>query len=461
MRQRTPLVLALLRTVCEAFVATAFVVPLFAAAAAARLLRAKRERPRLFWGPVPIISNSYWSRAMRRAGYDSTSFMEGCYTAINRRSDYDRYLEDLAPIACRTIGSRAAAVVLRYFAFLQCLARYDVHHLFFSGGFLGRTPLWRLEALLLRIAGCRTVVTSYGADSYCYSRIVDPCVRHVMLVSYPGLALTETLTRCRVDYWTRHADAVVTGIMTADGFGRWDALPVSPVMIDCDRWRPRESRQVADGVNGAVKVVHTPNHRGFKGTEFLIRAVGDLQKEGLSIELILLEKRPNEEVRRILHEEADILAEQFIAHGYAMSAMEGMASGLPVLANLDDETYTRVLRRYSWLDECPILSTTPETLKANLRILVTNPALRETLGRAGRQYVEKYHSDETAVYLFEQIYRRIWHGEDVALNMLFHPLMSEYCRRTPRIEHPLVENRLPPERAASAVDAPEPRRSAA
>ena len=45
-----------------------------------------------------------------------------------------------------------------------------------------------------------------------------------------------------------------------------------------------------------------------------------------------------------------------------LSAVEGMASGLAVLSNLDDETHTRLFRRYSFLNECPILSTTPGTL---------------------------------------------------------------------------------------------------
>ena len=38
-----------------------------------------------------------------------------------------------------------------------------------------------------------------------------------------------------------------------------------------------------------------------------------------------------------------------------------MASGLPVLANLDHEAYTTVFRRYAFLNECPILSSSPET----------------------------------------------------------------------------------------------------
>jgi glycosyltransferase involved in cell wall biosynthesis len=160
------------------------------------------------------------------------------------------------------------------------------------------------------------------------------------------------------------------------------------------------------------------------------------------MKLLLIEGKQNEEVRRIMRDEADILAEQFIDTHYALSGIEGMASGLPVLANLDYELYTRLFRRYSYLNECPILSTSPETLQDNLRLLVTNPCLRENLGRAGRQYVEKYHSEKTAQYMFGAIYDKIWYGKELDLMNLFHPLMSEYNLRNP-VQHPLIENKLP------------------
>jgi hypothetical protein len=51
-------------------------------------------------------------------------------------------------------------------------------------------------------------------------------------------------------------------------------------------------------------------------------------------------------------------------------------------------------------ERVPELSTTPETIKTNLKALITDTALREAIGRASRDYAEKYHSYETAAYLF-------------------------------------------------------------
>jgi glycosyltransferase involved in cell wall biosynthesis len=177
-----------------------------------------------------------------------------------------------------------------------------------------------------------------------------------------------------------------------------------------------------------------------KGTEYLINAVNELKNEGLQIELILLEKVKNDVVQKAMHQ-VDILADQFILTAYGLNAIEGMATGLPVMCNLEHEAYTRVFRRYAFLNECPILSTTPESLKSNLRLLITKPKLRRTLGEAGRKYVEKYHSYKTAQYLFGSIYDKILHGKNVDLINLFHPILSSYNKSLPYIKHPLVDNK--------------------
>ena len=50
--------------------------------------------PRLVWGSTPIINNSYWSKAMRKAGFASETFTVDFYSKINRRSDWDKILNE-------------------------------------------------------------------------------------------------------------------------------------------------------------------------------------------------------------------------------------------------------------------------------------------------------------------------------------------------------------------------------
>jgi glycosyltransferase involved in cell wall biosynthesis len=272
--------------------------------------------------------------------------------------------------------------------------------------------------------------------------IPDLTVRHALMLSYPAAGRDEQRVAGHVRYWIRHADVVVLGFVS-EGIGRWDVVQGSKACIDINQWRARLAYAENDGKNGTVRVLHAPNHRGAKGTEFLIRAVERLKEEGLAVELLLVEKKQNQEVRALM-QQVDILADQLVLPGYGMAAIEGMASGLPVISNLELDSYTRIFRRYSFLNECPILAASPETIERNLRTLVRNPSLRRELGRAGRAYVEKYHSYATAQHLFGAIYRKLLDGEDVDLMNLFHPLKSSYNRATPEVVHPLVESRLPP-----------------
>lgn len=402
----------------------------------------KRERPRLVWGPIPIISNKYWSNALNKAGYQSQTLMFAFFSSINKQDDFDVNIYSLVNLHWGPLQRLFNHVISPYLAFIYAVARFDIFHHSFHGGFIGKTPLWRSESYLLKFAGKRIIITPFGEDAYLYSRLIDPSLRHVLLSYMKRRALVEVRVQKRVNYWTKNADIIIAGFMI-DGIGRWDLLPFQPVVIDTALWKSRQVYSETDGRNGVVKIIHTPNSRNFKGTEFLLQAMEELRAEGLKIELILVEGKQNEEVRLLMAEEADILAEQFIATAYAMSGIEGMASGVATLANLELEDYTRLFRRYSYLNECPILSTTPETLKENLRVLITNPHLREELGRAGRRYVEKYHSEATAQYMFGSIYDKIWAGKEVDLINLFHPLISEYNRCNQPVKHPLIENRLP------------------
>ena len=400
-----------------------------------RLLSADgASKRRWVWGPIPIVSNAFWSRAIRLAGHSSETFTEGFFDVIHARQDWDVLLEEkyrFVPI-----------IQFRYYlAFIESLFKYDIFVIPFSGYYLGLTPLWRFESFFFRLAKKKTIVLPYGGDSYVYRNIRSTNLIHGLMMSYPKASQGQDRIFNKVIYWCRNGDVVIPGIMGPDGFGRWDVLTPSTVVIDLDEWKVSQRSSRANGVLDSVYIVHTPNHRGFKGTEFIIESVKQLREEGLKVELILIEKKQNSEVRRILGEDADILVEQIICTGHGLSALEGMASGLPTISNLEDDTYILPFRRWSFFNECPLISASPETLTDVLRKLVTRPELRHQLGRAGRQYVEKYHGLDSAQYLFGEVVEYLYGGRESLIN-LYHPLLSDYSKRKPKVEHPLVYNRI-------------------
>jgi glycosyltransferase involved in cell wall biosynthesis len=401
------------------------------------------NKPRIFWGPVPLMNNKYWSNALKEIGYKSDTVMNGFYSQINKKEDYDFYIEDIInSYNSQIIPKKTQKLYPKLLLLEYVLFNYDIFQIPFTGLVYGGTDLETFELEIIRLLGKKIVVIPYGGDAYMYSKMRSTTLQQALLYSYPNAAKIESKIEHNVKFWQKNADAIVVDFMV-DGQSRWDVLPCNILVIDHQLWQPKKKFNDNNGINGSVNVVHTPNHRGFKGTEFLIEAVKQLKEEGFKIKLILLEGVQNDEVRRVFSEDADILVEQLVL-GYALSAIEGMASELPVLSNLDMEEYTRIFRRYSYLNECPILSTTPETIKENLRILIQNPELRAELGVAGRKYTDKYHSNKTAQFMFTNIYDKVWYNKDTDLLNLFHPLKpNSFNNQSPEVLHPLIENKIP------------------
>lgn len=360
--------------------------------------------------------------------------MRSYYEAINTKTDFDKYFDDLLPRILRVKYLNQVAHLFFVWYYVINNAKYFVMS---YDGVVFHKYFWKLEYLLFKLNGIKTIVIPYGDDVWMMSKIRDTSRTNSLLISYPHLVAKEKITTKKVFFWAKYADVVLSGFATNNGMPRWDIALLSFLQIDTREWVQKQHYSSNDGRNGEVKIIHTPNHRGCKGTEFLQVAVEELKQEGLLIELILMEKMKNTEVRRMM-QEVDILAEQFIATNYALSAIEGLASGLPVLSNLEDESLVKMFRRYSFLNECPVLSTTPETLKNNLRLLITNPKLRYELGILGRQFAEKYHSYKMTKFLFTNIFDKL-SGKDVDLINLYHPLLSSYVKNN-YIRTPLEKN---------------------
>ena len=364
-------------------------------ALAARYFRKPESSdPRIVWGSISVINFAYWSSAMKEAGFKSTTFTSSVFD-INQRSDWDRILDE-------SYG-RFPRGLKNVLAFASSIWKYDVFCMSFHGFFLGRYAPACRQAQILRLARRKSIILPFGGDGYVYKRIASFELAHALQLSYPGMARRQKEIENMVDYWCEQADVILPATMAPDGLGRWDLLSVSNLVLPINDWTSLKPASSMDGTNGEVVIVHSPNHREFKGTEFVLRSVQELQDEGLRVRLVLLEKIANQVVRNVLTTEADILVEQLLFPGYGLNAVEGMASGLPTISNLSDDSRLKVYSRWTALKECPLVSATPETLTVVLRDLVTSPHLRGTLGAQGRRYVEKHHSFEAGVKLFSAV----------------------------------------------------------
>jgi glycosyltransferase involved in cell wall biosynthesis len=360
--------------------------------------RAGGARPRLVWGPVPVIAIKYWSASLRLRGYESQTCVFGFY-AINERADFDRHYDEFMPRGLAFDPLRAYAV------FLWVLRSADVYLSYFDGGFLQGTAMRSLELPLLRLAGKRIVVSPYGTDVAVPGHLAVAEQR--LLEDYPAIAVNAERTQRRVRQFARWADLVIRNYQ----FGympRWDVLWPTQIAIDADHWAATPPPGDGDGGAGEVVVVHAPNHRRVKGSDVLIEVVERLAAEGLRVRLNLIERRPNEEVRDAIMR-ADIVADQFVT-GYALFAIEGMAVARPVLSAIgwmDADVHADLDAR-----GLPIVDADFDTLEARLRELVTDPERRRTLGEAGRRFVVENHSYEAVGNVWEGFIQRAW--EDAA-----------------------------------------------
>jgi hypothetical protein len=353
------------------------------------LARRRGERPAVLWAPVPVINIRYSSLADQLFGYRSDTLVYRAYS-INRPQDFDYALGRFAQLP-------GLGLLVPYAVFLWASLRYDIFGFFFDGGLLGATPWWRLELRLLRLAGKGILVYPYGGDARLASETRKLGRWHAYADIPPGEEdRDEAEVRERLSAFGRHANVVLGCADLVEDLPRLDGVFL--YAFPTHEWQPATAPD-----DGVLTVVHSPNHPHYKGTRYLVAAVEELQENGLPIELVLVQGVPNEEARAA-YESADIIADQFLIGAYALFAIEGMALGKPVLCYLNE----RFAPYHPEWAECPILSTTPETIAPTLRRLASDQHLRRELGRRGPPYVEKYHSFRAVGQQFDGIYRRLW-----------------------------------------------------
>jgi glycosyltransferase involved in cell wall biosynthesis len=362
-----------------------------------RARRALGRRPRLLWGPSPIIAIRDWSRGLALLGYDSVTFAHHV-APINRREDFDVHRDQFLP------GVPRADVVRDFFVFVWALHRADVFLWYFDGGYLAGTGLRSFECALLRLAGKKLILFPYGGDIAVVGEI--GVAEEPLLRDYPELVASSAAKRRRVEHLCLWADMVIRNYQY--GFlPRADVVWPTQIAIDVDLWSPPEDRPGGgDGHNGEVVVVHAPNHRSIKGTQRLLDAVAQLSGEGLQVRLDLIERRPNEEVRAAMRA-ADIVADQFIA-GYALFAIEGMSTAKPVMSAMS--WMPAEVAAAPALQACPIVDTDLSNLVANLRALVEDPRRRYELGRAGREFVLEHHAYGPVSRTWSALIEHVWRG---------------------------------------------------
>jgi len=345
-------------------------------------------------GPEPLINNIYHKKALSKRGFSATTFVNSVYYIVQ---DFD-FRGDL-------VFRGLLRFFINYFLFFYVLLQFKCIYIYFNGGPLGFSKLlWRLEPLFYKLTNIKTVVMPYGGDVQEMSRSPNLLFKDARCKDYPSQRMKRSKISKRIDLWTKYADHVIGGCEWVDYMYHWDTLMLAHFSIDVNTWKPvwRNNDELYSA-NTKLRILHAPNHRAIKGTQYFIDAVNELVEEGLDVELVLLERVPNDEVKRVMAS-VDIVADQLIVGWYAMFAIEAMAMGKPVLCFLREDLLN--LYTISGLikpDEIPIINCGPFTVKDTLRYFLAHRDKLASIGRKSREFVLKHHSLEIVGEVFHRI----------------------------------------------------------
>ncbi|SJN11472.1 hypothetical aminotransferase, class-II [Halomonas citrativorans] len=144
-------------------------------------------------------------------------------------------------------------------------------------------------------------------------------------------------------------------------------------------------------------VVHAPSRSNVKGTKYIIEAVNKLKKEGLTFNFELIENLTHIEAKK-KYKQADIIIDQLRIGWYGVLAVEGMAMSKAVVS------YVRHDLRHYLPHPSPMAYASPENVTDVLRYLIKNPAKCLEYGKAGYDFVYKYHNAKTIAKLLTDLY---------------------------------------------------------
>lgn len=346
-------------------------------------------------GPEPLINNVYHKKALEHYGYSTETFVSEVYFITDAFDIRGDLLFRKVP---RLLFSRRLLVLI--YLFSRVARRYRSLYIYFNGGpvGLGAPRLAALEPWLLKLANVKVVVMPYGGDVQDMSQCPNLLFKHAVASDYPRHRLRRNLTARQVQRWTTHADHVLSGCDWVDYMYHWDTLMLAHFSIDESWMQP-----VAAAGDGPLRVLHAPNHRRIKGSEHFLAAVRQLADEGVPIELVVTERVPNAEIRRVMAS-VDVVADQLIIGWYAMFAIEAMAMGKAVLCYLREDLLT--LYENSGLvnrGEIPIVNCSPKTVKAELRRLAEDRELLRQSQERGPAFVRRHHSTASVGAVFARI----------------------------------------------------------
>jgi glycosyltransferase involved in cell wall biosynthesis len=179
-----------------------------------------------------------------------------------------------------------------------------------------------------------------------------------------------------------------------------DLLLIDPTLEwlpnPCDIDRMRRIRRTNFEPRWPLRVAHSPTDRGLKATDSFLAAIEGTELDADVIEWTDWESCLARKAR------ADIFYDQ-LHIGYALSGIEAMAMGIPVIAGAYDRRIIDLM--LSLFDYLPFLMATKETLHERIEHM-KDPATRKVVAAVGTHHVERWHAEAVVAKQLATIYEK-------------------------------------------------------
>lgn len=276
-------------------------------------------------------------------------------------------------------------------SFLQeSIQQYDIFHFHFGETFFPD----KRDLEMLKQAGKKMVVHHHGSDIRLLS--VAKSFNNPYIRVKPEW--TEEKIYKNVATLSNYIDHAIVQDHELEGYisNLYKHTHVIPHTIDVNRFKANYPAVK----NASPLIVHAPTSRDLKGTEFILNAVNELKRLGLSFRFKLIEKMSYDETINLLSQ-SDIVIDQLRigASGYISS--EAMAFGKPAVCYIRNDLVPK------YPQGLPIVNANPSTITNVLKDLILNPQKRNELGIRGRKYVETYHHAPIVADKYVDIYKRL------------------------------------------------------
>jgi glycosyltransferase involved in cell wall biosynthesis len=368
-------------------------------------VRLRRFQPRSLWGVTPIVQLPCCAKADRLLGIEAETLV---FTTYYITSDFDINLKQQMDWICENCPEQLAA--FQWMVLYWALLTYDIFHFFNDRGLLAnvggygsdRFGISREEMELLKRSGKQLYTYVYGADhrmreatlamgKYNFCMACPEIGKFCVCDDVGGKKMLATIGR--------YANAMIAS-------GR--AMTLIPnahnmfhLIVDLSANKFRAIRSNSNDTP-ILRIAHAPNHGFFKGTQYLIDAVGRLQVQGVPVELVTLSGVPNEQVLELIAS-SDVLADQFISGSFGYTAIESMALGVPVMCYLSPDV------EFPEREKLPVINCHPEHIEETILQLVEGKASLRALGELSRDYVARNYSVEAFSLRLRGLYLETGH----------------------------------------------------